>query len=432
MVSPARLALVLLAVSARPSSAGKLDLDALAAQMQGGFPHAVPLARPEAAPASKPVDLREGLPAMSDWTVMLFLNGRNNLSPAIARNLRQAAAVGSTAKIRIVAQVGQMNDPRAFLEDIDAWNGTNRYYLPNGRKLVPASLLADEDASLPGTTVGALGDMGDWRRLAEFMRWAKYRFPAHRYLLIIGNHGNGWRGLSYDDVSGRHIRAAELSKALESGGGVDVLASDACLMQMAEVVYELRGRAQVIVGSEELEPGDGYDYEQILGELSRRPGMDPERLGAVIVESYRRYYAALGDRSATTSAVRASAIGEARDAVAALVDAAAAGAVELRPAADASPRFHHGLGSIDLYDFAQRVAASDAAPSVRGAAAKVMDAVGKRLVIDSTGPGFAHGLAVSYGDALGAVGRKDARDEYAGLRWIQDTRWNRVLGIKSL
>ena len=38
---------------------------------------------------------------------------------------------------------------------------------------------------------------------------------------------------------------------------VDLVGMDACLMTMIEVAYQLREHAQVLVGSETLEPGPG-------------------------------------------------------------------------------------------------------------------------------------------------------------------------------
>ena len=35
-------------------------------------------------------------------------------------------------------------------------------------------------------------DMGDYRQVVNFVRWAKVNYPAKRYMLIIENHGDGW------------------------------------------------------------------------------------------------------------------------------------------------------------------------------------------------------------------------------------------------
>ena len=52
------------------------------------------------------------------------------------------------------------------------------------------------------------------------------------------------------------------------GRKLDVLAMDACLMTMIEVAWQVRGHASVLVGSEEEEPGDGWPYNTVLGDLA--------------------------------------------------------------------------------------------------------------------------------------------------------------------
>ena len=63
------------------------------------------------------------------------------------------------------------------------------------------------------------------------------------------------------------------------GRKVDVVGMDACLMTMIEVAYQLRDHAQVLVGSEEIEPGPGWPHAAILGDLTARPAMTAARAG---------------------------------------------------------------------------------------------------------------------------------------------------------
>ncbi|MBI2525262.1 MAG: hypothetical protein HYV93_04700 [Candidatus Rokubacteria bacterium] len=55
---------------------------------------------------------------------------------------------------------------------------------------------------------------------------------------------------------------------------------DACLMTMIEVAYQLRDHAQILMGSEEIEPGAGWPDAAILGDLAAKPTVGPEELGA--------------------------------------------------------------------------------------------------------------------------------------------------------
>src|SRR3989339_1466776 len=123
-------------------------------------------------------------------------------------------------------------------------------------------------------------DMGDYKRVVDFVAWAKTNYPAKRYMLIIWNHGSGWmdpkgspKGISFDDETGNYIRTPQIGLILKEAGKVDILAFDACLMQMAEVAYEVKDNAQVIVGSEETVPGLGYPYGLFLGAMAKRPNL---------------------------------------------------------------------------------------------------------------------------------------------------------------
>jgi hypothetical protein len=77
-------------------------------------------------------------------------------------------------------------------------------------------------------------------------------------------------------------------------------------MAMIETAYSVRDYARVMVGSEELEPGPGWNYESWLKPLVDHPAMTGSDLAKVIVKSYETNYAPgteLEDRETTLSAV---------------------------------------------------------------------------------------------------------------------------------
>jgi hypothetical protein len=67
---------------------------------------------------------------------------------------------------------------------------------------------------------------------------------------------------------------------------------DACLMSMIEVAYQICDTAMVMVGSEEVEPGEGWPYETILKTLVANPGMSAAALGKTVVDRYLASYGA--------------------------------------------------------------------------------------------------------------------------------------------
>jgi hypothetical protein len=91
-----------------------------------------------------------------------------------------------------------------------------------------------------------------------------------------------------------------------TGKYVQLLGYDACLMHMIEVVYQVMANAGVSVGSEEVEPWDGWPYDTILADLTGMPTMNEDALGTVIVDRYMDSYGYAG--SETQSAMDNSAL----------------------------------------------------------------------------------------------------------------------------
>ena len=237
------------------------------------------------------------------WTVMVFLNGKNNLEIAGLYNVNQMEKVGSTNDINIVVELGRMNGQAAGDVHLDGdWTGSRRLFIKKD---------ADEEViNSPVVQQDPKADMGDYNRAVDFVKWAKKNYPAQKYMLILWDHGSGWldpqptakkkssKGISFDDETNNYIRTRQIGQILKDSGKVDVLAFDACLMQMGEVAFEVKDKTDVIVGSEEVVPGLGYPYSVFLGALAKNPGMDSETLGATTVEAFKMFYDALNSNSA--------------------------------------------------------------------------------------------------------------------------------------
>ncbi len=127
------------------------------------------------------------------------------------------------------------------------------------------------------------------------------------------------RGIAYDDGAADCLDNQELTRVLATahrvlGRKVDVVGMDACLMTMIEVAYQLRDHAQVLVGSEETEPGPGWPHAAILGDLTARPAMTAGELGGTVVTRYVASYRHSG-QLATQSAIDLGQLGDLVEAV---------------------------------------------------------------------------------------------------------------------
>ena len=260
------------------------------------------VAKPKFAPAAADPGATISLPQpMREWTVMVFANGRNDLAPNLLRDANEMEASGSGPNVNVVLELGMMNHEYLKETGVKAWRGNRRFYITRDGNMEQLSSIP-----LPGEFQA---DMASYRHLIHFGKWVKQNFPAKKYMLIVSNHGDGLDGISYDDISMRNMSMEGLGKAVSGIGGVDVYASDACLMQMAEVAYALKGSAKAVVGSEEIVPLDGYDYTALVDELKAKPGMGAEEASQMLVRTFDKSYEGSGEYT-TLSALKMTELGK--------------------------------------------------------------------------------------------------------------------------
>ena len=281
----------------------------------------------------------------AEWTIMVFMNGHNTLDYAIGTNFKQMASVGSTDKVNIVTQVAKLGDNPAET----AWHDKAfRFRVEKNMKM---------DVS---NAVDVLGktDMGNPDVLQKFMAWSAKNYPAKNYMLVIWGHGQGYRvmdlaltgmrtdltninfnefqksssiykalpqvntdsfqvlgdipkmsafrSVSSDDVFKTKLYMNDVQNVVENlvskdanfnGDKLSIIGFDACLMAMVENAFAFRKSAQYMIASQELEPGNGWDYKSWLAQLVLKPEMSPSYLGTAIIDSYENSY---GQNSATT------------------------------------------------------------------------------------------------------------------------------------
>jgi hypothetical protein len=222
----------------------------------------------------------QGQQPVKEWTFLVYLNADNNLYRFGLINLQQMAKVGSNDNLNVVVEFDHA--PR------------NK---PTERLYVLQNQAPQVISSVPET------NMGDWQHLAEFVTWGMKTFPARHYALVICNHGAGWEGISYDDNPSASIRIPDVAKALRqaslnltgnrnAGPIIDILNFDACLMSGLETAFELKDHAKIMIGSQYNEPGEGEDYNAILGKIAQEPQVSPRLLAEHMVYEYVRQFPA--------------------------------------------------------------------------------------------------------------------------------------------
>ena len=353
------------------------------------------------------------------WTFMVFLNADNDLDEFGAIDISEMERAAVSPNVNIVVQIDRMNKPA-------------RRYLASSREAKA------DDWGLKSKLVENIGevDMGDYKELIKFVKWSSENYPAENYMLVVWNHGAGWKkrserfalkGISYDDQSNNHITTKNLGAALSAIHGIlgkplDVFGMDACLMQMIEVAYELKDNARFIVASEETEPGDGWPYELVLAPLAQDASISSESLARLIPQAYFQSYLnahdepsdspysarkaqALRVKSTTLSAIDCRLIDEFASALDALssklIEAISSDKDEIKALASAvasAQKFYY-YDNIDIGDFVYYVRERVKNADVKEAASKLL-MIYKKLVIENRTTGDAKrdasGLAIYF------------------------------------
>ena len=294
------------------------------------------------------------------WTVLLYMNGANDLEEFGLLNLNQIEKFGSDSNVTFVAQFKRIRTNNTYDDKSDGdWTGARRYVVRR-----------DDDTShiySPVLSTRANIDMGNAATLQEFVQWGVQTFPAQHYAIILWNHGAGWRsrgvkpvtrGFSYDDEKSTHIDTIEVPGAIDMGTGRkwDLVSWDSSLMQMLEISYEIKDKANWIVGSEESPPGRGLPYDQWIDKLIANPDADGRFVGEAICDSMLAGYGS--NSNITESLLDASKISALAGAVnnfgGALLNAKATYGEAIASARDLSEQYDY-RNNKDLLDFTRLI-----------------------------------------------------------------------------
>ena len=417
------------------------------------------MTKPPKKAAKKPASKRPKKPPQKTgkkaWTFMVYMAGDNNLDPEGVVDLKEMKKVGSTDRVNIIAQLDRAEGHQA-----------KRYYIRKGGKV-------DADA------VQSLGrtNMGDPKRLMDFIRWVVKAYPAERYALVLWNHGRGWddtdmfaderhralrrrasgpirhalfhtpvrrmmaearrdpraRAILIDDDAKDFLDNIEMKKLLADTRKLlkrklDILGMDACLMSMAEVGYQVCESVDYTVGSQETEPGNGWPYTEILRDLTRDPGMTPRDLSCRIVERYLESYKGSGE-SVTQAACDLAKTPGLAQAMAGFVGALKTGlndpATQARIlAARMKTQSYTIKHNIDLIDFCALLAKAAPGTPVAQRCQDVIEAVRPHYVIaqgfDGPNVDNSNGAAIYFPTDM-------VSPLYAGLDFCKKTGWDGFL-----
>ncbi|MFG1704748.1 clostripain-related cysteine peptidase [Nonomuraea sp. M3C6] len=286
----------------------------------------------------------QGEPA--EWNFMIYLAGNNNLSDAAGRDLEELRAVPSYNGVRVTAFVKQQStggraqhieispgggpdlieelpppvdsgDPRTVMQFVRwavrraparryalvIWNHGGGwtpddldqiYTQVRGRSVrrdIETGYVRRAPRMAPADGEPAFSELA---RLAQTPEITKAVFTSSLGEVLKLPSGQE-RAIASDDGTLHSLDTIELRNVMrriheDLGRPIDLLGMDACLMSNLEVCYEIREHVGTVVGSEELEPNEGWPYTEILSAMAANPRMDGRELGRTVVDEYVRSY----------------------------------------------------------------------------------------------------------------------------------------------
>jgi len=361
------------------------------------------------------------------WTVLVYMDGDNNLSRYSSKDIREMMASGSDGAMNIV--VLWDNDPYQDVQG--AANRHGYYYVEHGG----VTLLKD---------TGEV-NMGEPATARDFIAYAVKNFPAEHYLWIWWNHGGAvdraalMKGVCWDDTNGGdHLTEIEQKDVMlyfkeKAGKKIDIVGFDACLMATAEIAYQYKDAASYMVASEQTEPGDGWDYA-FLSRIKADPSLTARSVAKHALSYYKNYYAKQGEEDATMSVLylaNAGALGRSLGDFAAAARSSGTSTAIFRTLSKGLPMFgfysdgdRNCYFTRDLYVYLKAVqGSSKVAPAAREKAGACMGLItGGKLVVSEW-----HGSAWKDGAFGIAITLKSATPVYRRLDICADTQWDEFL-----
>ncbi len=371
----------------------------------GGIPGLPPSSLVEAIPIDQIKPFPTSLPD-AELVIIQMFGGDNNLSAFVYEDLQEMAAGIRGSKICVLGIADLLGKPGSIVEvtpdhgiqiieeigEIDTGDPLVLHAFliralkthPNARKAIGfwdhgTGMFDETDSSEKIMT----------RRMSSVAREDRSRSRPARHLFFPKSRlerDSDTRAMLHDDTNGGVLTNLEAGAMLRAAlkdagvaGKIDMIFSDTCLNGMIEVLDEVADVAQVVVGSQDLEPGDGWDYKTFLTRVVAQPPATAEDWGQHAVQAFHDAYLPFPKKWPCTQGCFRTDHGITAafaDLLAACRKANGFAAFVYLDHARAQSQSFAQRDSYDLRDFAARVAAvsQQGMPEVSAAAAKVVAA----------------------------------------------------------
>lgn len=211
---------------------------------------------------------------LANYTLLIYMVGSDleSGSQFATKNIQQMMRIGSTKNMNVVLETGGADSP--------GWETVQRKIVFRNR----VELLDD------------LGNvkMGLASTIEDFLLWGMEQYPAEHYIVIFWDHGGGPNyGFGGDEVNAppSATQINELAEVIRdvtntTKNQFEIIGFDACLMGNAETIAGLYPYSHYVLASEDLEPGDGWQYDTFLDFINKNPKANGLDIGTEIIDGY--------------------------------------------------------------------------------------------------------------------------------------------------
>ena len=229
----------------------------------------------------------------TEWTYAMYMAADNNLERFALKNIKEIKENLDSQEINFVVLLDRAN---GYDKTEGNWTDTKILELNSGTEI-------NDDIILE------LGekDTTDISTLNEFLEFVTKYYPSEKFALNIWSHGFGVypdckifyesRSLIQDYTTRYSNECAfsiiEFADCLRNfcniqNKKIDILQFDCCLMQMVEILWQLKDCADFIIGSQAELPGSGSNYTTLCKNLTSN--FTTKECAANIVDDFKEKY----------------------------------------------------------------------------------------------------------------------------------------------
>lgn len=230
------------------------------------------------------------------WTIFVYLCGTDLESSgqgSATGDIQQMMDAESSDNVRFVVQTG---GTKKWINEVFNANEAERWLVQN------------QDMKKVGSV--PLKNMGSSDNLSDFLKWGVKEYASEKMGVIFWDHGGGCiQGACVDELNNNDtLDMMEINSAFSDvyetmTDKFEFIGFDCCLMGTAEVANILASYARYFYGSEETEPGSGWDYTTFTNALVKNPSSNGGELGKVIVDSFYNECASVQQEQSCTLTV---------------------------------------------------------------------------------------------------------------------------------